>query len=65
MPIDIELLDFGIVFGNPCFYAGGVKDSHTGFGRVIRLADWFSQVNKAGENILEFKKKILSKACNL
>lgn len=40
----------GIVFANPGFNAGGVKNGHGGKGRVDFLADRFGEVNKKVEH---------------
>ena len=36
-----------VIFGNPGFNAGGIKDGHTGLGRIDCLADWFGKINQA------------------
>lgn len=50
---------FGIIFCHPCFYAGGIKDCHIGFGRVDGLADRLGKVNEAIEDGLDIFQEIL------
>ena len=60
--IGLELFDdavgiFRIVFRNPCFYAGGIKDGHTSFGGVDGMADGFGKVNKPVEERPDITKE--------
>lgn len=54
-----------VVFRNPCFYTGGIKDDHIGFSRVNGMADGFSKVNKLVEDRLDIIKEGLLEPCDL
>lgn len=55
---------FGIVFRDPCFDSGRIKDGHFCFSRINSLADWLSKINKALEDQLDIHQKIQFKACD-
>lgn len=64
--IGFELFDdpigvFGIIFRNPGFNTGRIKDSHRGFNRSNLLEDGLSHVNQAKKEIIEIIQKILFK----
>lgn len=68
--IGFELFDdavgvFGVVFRNPGFDAGRIKNSHIGFCRINFLADGFGKVNKLIENKLDIMEETLLKASDL
>lgn len=59
----IELFDdpvgvFGIIFRDPGFNAGRIKDRHRGFNGINLLADGLSNVNQAKEEIIEIIQEI-------
>ncbi|GEM_PF-6226421 len=65
--IGFELFDdpvcvFGIIFSNPGFDAGRIKDRHCNFRRIYILADGLSKINQPFENGLYIFKEILLKA---
>ena len=43
---------FGIIFSDPGFYTGGIKDGHGCKSRIKLLADWFGQLNQVVEHRL-------------
>ena len=68
--IGFELFDdavgiLGIVFRNPGFDTGRIKNSHICFCRIDFLADGFGNVNKLIENKLDIIGEILLKASDL
>ena len=68
--ISFELFDdavgiFGVVFCNPCLYAGGIKDSHGSHGGIDGLADWLGKINKTIENGLDVIQEVLLEARDL
>lgn len=48
---------FGIVFRDPCFDPGRIKDGHFCFSRINSLVDWLSKINKALEDQLDIHHK--------
>ena len=68
--ISLELFDnavgiLGVIFGNPCFYARGIKDGHSGLRRVDGLTDGLRKIDQPFKNGLDIFKEILLKACDL
>ncbi len=68
--IGFELSDdmvgvFGIIFRDPGFDSGRIKNGHICFGRIDCLTDWFGKVDKFIENKLEIIEEILLEACDL
>ena len=68
--IGFELFDdpvcvFGIIFSDPGFDAGRIKDRHSSFRRIYVLADGFSKINQPFKNGLDIFKEILLKASDL
>lgn len=66
LSISFKLLDnaicvFRIIFSNESLNARRIKDSYLSFGRIDRLTDWFSEINKVIKNELNVINKILFK----
>lgn len=67
--ISFELFDdsvgvFGIIFSDPGFDTGRIKNGHICFRRIDGVADGFGKINKLIKNKLEVIKEILLKASN-
>ena len=50
--LDDTVCVFRIVFSDPGFYPGGIKDGHGCKGRIKLLADRFGQINQVVEHRL-------------
>lgn len=62
--VSLKLFDdtvgvFRVVFRNPGFNTGGIKDSHRSFFGIDLLANGFRDIDKAIKNNLKIKDKIL------
>lgn len=56
---------FEVVFGDPGFDAGGIKEEHGSLPCVDLLADGFSQINQTIKHCLEIREEILLEAGEL